>query len=95
MNAKDLLSMGLGAAFLAKDKVETFLADLEERGELTREEVREFMAEAKERARLEEDALERRVREGVREALAELGLATRQDLEELKAELLAELRNKG
>ena len=85
MKPVDLLYMGLGAAFLAKDKLEAQLKELEKRGEISKEEAKKFMDEAKERAKAEEAALDTRVRERVREVISELGLATKEDVEALRA----------
>lgn len=85
MRLSDLFYLGVGAAFLAKDKLEAQLKELEKRGEISKEEAKKFMDEAKERAKAEEAALDARVRERVREVISELGLATKEDVEALRA----------
>lgn len=84
MKPYDLLQLGMGAAFIAKDRVEDFLTDLEKRGELSRDEAKKFMDEAKTRAEEERSALDARIKEKVKEAMEELGLATKDDIEALK-----------
>ncbi|MCA1946387.1 MAG: hypothetical protein LDL30_14100 [Desulfovibrio sp.] len=84
MLPKDLLYIGLGAAYMAKDKMEDLLNDLEERGKLSREEAAKFLDDAKERAAKERSDMESSVKTALREAVAELGLATKDDVEALK-----------
>ena len=85
MKPVDLLYMGLGAAFLAKDKFEAFVDDLEKRGELSKTEAQKFLDDAKARAKQEEEAVNARIREELRKVLEGMGLATKQDIAELKA----------
>ncbi len=84
MQAIDILQLGLGAAFLAKDKIEELLKEMERRGELSRSEAQKFVAQAKQRAQDERDALDARIEEKIRKRIDELGLATKADIEELK-----------
>jgi len=88
MRAADILHVGLGAAFMAKDRVETLLKDLEGRGEISRDEAKKFLQDAQDRARLEQEAFDERVKEKVKQAIEELGLATKKDIEELKSLLV-------
>ncbi|GAB7082157.1 phasin family protein [Megalodesulfovibrio paquesii] len=84
MLPKDLLYIGLGAAYMAKDKMDDLLSDLEERGKLSREEAEKFLDDAKERAAKERSDLEASIKGALREAVADLGLATKEDIESLK-----------
>jgi len=85
MKPVDLLSIGLGAAFLAKDKFGEILEELETRGEVSKAEAKNLMEEAKARAKQEEEALAARVRQEVKKVLDEIGVATKDDIAELKA----------
>ena len=85
MKPVDLLYMGLGAAYLAKDKFDEVLNDLEKRGQLSREEAQSFLNDAKTRAKQEEEALAARIRDEVKKVLTDMGLATKDDIAELKA----------
>lgn len=85
MKPVDLLYMGLGAAFLAKDKFEEFVDELEKRGEMSRSEAKNFLEDAKARALKEEEALNTRIHEELRKVLEGMGLATKEDIAELKA----------
>jgi polyhydroxyalkanoate synthesis regulator phasin len=88
MKPTDLLHIGLGAAFMAKEKIEAQLKDLEQLGTISKDELNRFVDEAQQRARQEKDALDARIKEKVAEAARELGLATKEDIAEIKALLL-------
>ena len=85
MKPVDLLSIGLGAAFLAKDKFGDILDELEKRGEVSKAEAKSLLDEARARAKQEEEALAGRVRQEVKKVLDDMGLATKEDIAELKA----------
>ncbi|QJT10895.1 phasin family protein [Oceanidesulfovibrio marinus] len=84
MQPKDLLYMGLGAAFMAKDRVEELLNDITEKGDISREEARKFMEDAKERAQKERDDWEKSMKDSVREVLNDFGVATKDDIKKLE-----------
>lgn len=88
MKAVDLLYMGLGAAFMAKDKLEEFAGEMEKRGQMSQDETRKFVEDAKLRARQEEEAFNARLRLELRKVMEGMDLATKDDIEELKALLL-------
>lgn len=85
MKPVDLLYMGLGAAFLAKDKFDEVLEEMEKRGEVSRAEAKGFLDDAKARAQKEEEAMAGRIRQEVKKVLDDMGLATKEDIAELKA----------
>jgi polyhydroxyalkanoate synthesis regulator phasin len=88
MKPTDLLHIGLGAAYMAKERVEAQLKDLEQLGAISKDEMNRFVQEAQERAQKEKEALDARIKEKVFEAAKELGLATKEDIAEIKALLL-------
>lgn len=84
---EQLFYFGLGSALLAKEK-------LEEAGESARgfkeereRKAREFFDQAVAKGSEERAQLKERLKELLKEAIDELGLATRADLEALRAEL--------
>jgi len=85
MKPVDLLYMGLGAAFLAKDKFEEFVDEMEKRGEMSRTEAKNFLEDAKARAQQEEEAVNARIHKELQKVLEGMGLATKEDIVELKA----------
>ncbi|WP_031386853.1 hypothetical protein [Desulfonatronum thiodismutans] len=88
MKPMDLLHIGLGAAFMAKEKIEAQLKDLEQLGTISKEELNRFVEEAQQRAKQETEELDARIKEKVAEAARELGLATKEDIAEIKALLM-------
>lgn len=84
MRPVDFLQLGLGAAFLAKDKIESLLKEMEHRGEISREEIEKFVESAKTRAEREREELDARIQAKVKDVVKELGLATKEDIAELK-----------
>ena len=85
MKPVDLLYMGLGAAFMAKDKMQEFLDEMEKRGALSQSEAKTFLEDAKARALKEEEALNVRIRDELKKVLDGMGLATKEDVAEIKA----------
>jgi len=80
---KDLIYMGLGGALLVKEKVETELNELVEKGKLNKEEAQQFIDKAKAKGEEEEKAFKAQLKEMVKEALDEMGVATKEDIEKL------------
>lgn len=84
MQPKDLLYLGLGAAFMAKDRMDEIMKDIEEKGDISREEARQFVEDAKERAQKERAEWEKTIKDSVREVLDETGVATKDDIKKLE-----------
>lgn len=89
---RDLISVGVGSALLAKEKVEEELKNLIEKGKMSKEEAQEFLDKAKAKGEEQERALKEEIKQALKEVLDEMGLATKKDLEELK-EALKSKRN--
>lgn len=81
---KDLFYLGLGSALIAKEKIEAEAKELIEKGKLTKEQQSEFIEKAKERAKIEEKEFNDKMKAMVKEVIGEMGLATKEDIEELK-----------
>ncbi len=88
MKPTDLLHIGLGAAFMAKEKIEAQLKDLGQLGTISREELNRFVEDAQRRAKQEQENLDARIKEKVAESVREMGLATKDDIAEIKALLM-------
>ena len=84
---KELAYLGLGGALLAKEKVGEELKKLEEKGKISKEEAGNFVNSAQERGKEEEERLKNEIKKMLKEALEELGVATKADIEELKQKL--------
>jgi polyhydroxyalkanoate synthesis regulator phasin len=83
---KDLLYAGLGGMLVLKEKVEAEVKKLEEKGKLSREEGEKFLKDLQEKGKEGEDEFKKKIKEALKEAIEELGLATKADLEKLKQE---------
>lgn len=94
MRISYLFNLGLGAAFLAREKIETRFRELEKKGRRNRDQVKKLMEEAEQRGLKEKKALDSLVREKVREAVKVLDLATREDIIKLKRDLEEMLKKK-
>jgi polyhydroxyalkanoate synthesis regulator phasin len=84
---KELMYLGFGSALLAKEKVEEELKKLEERGKISKEEAQSFIDNAKAKGKEEEERMKSEIKKMLKEALDELGVATKADIEELKQKL--------
>ena len=91
---EDLFLFGIGSALLARDRFKGFADELGRSREYTREEGKRFMDEAVARGREEWDKTEGAswFHNAVRDAVADLNLATREDLEQMKTEILDALQ---
>jgi len=81
---KDLFYMGLGTAMLAKEKIEEEAKKAMEKGKISKEERDAFIEKAKAKAKEEEKEFQAKFKSVVKDALSEMGLATKEDVEELK-----------
>ncbi|WP_027389493.1 phasin family protein [Chrysiogenes arsenatis] len=84
---EDLFLFGLGAALLTKEKIETAVREATNSQAFNREEAEKMIETVIERGKAEKSALHAVVRDAVRSAIDELGIATKEDLERLRDEL--------
>ena len=84
---KDLIYLGFGGALLAKERVEEELKKLQERGKISKEEAENFIDSAKAKGKEEEERIRAEIKNALKEALDELGVATKADIEALKQKL--------
>ena len=89
---KDFFYAGLGAALTAKEKMEKELEELKEKGKGGKEEFKQKYEEAKTKAKAFEDEFDKKLKEKIKNILSEIGVATKEDLAELKK--LIEEKNK-
>ncbi len=84
---KELIFTGLGATAVIKDKVEDELKKLEEKGKIDSSDVKGFIESLEKKGQDEEERLKKHIKDSLKEAINELGLATKKDLEKLKKDL--------
>jgi len=81
---KELFYLGIGTAMLAKEKIEEEAKELVEKGKMSKAERDEFFEKAKAKAKEEEQDFQNKLKDIVKEVLSDMGLATKEDVEELK-----------
>ena len=84
---KDLIYTGIGAVALLKEKVETEVKKLEDEGKIKTTDAKSFMDSIEKKGKEEEDKIKEQLKSALKEAIDELGLATKEDLEKLKEDL--------
>lgn len=82
---KELLFTGLGGALLVKEKVEEELKKLEEKGKINTTDRKSFLESLKTKGEDEEKRLKEELKTAIKEVIEELGLATKKDIEAMKA----------
>lgn len=81
---KDLFYLGLGSALIAKEKIEEEAKGLIEKGKLTKDQQNEYIEKAKAKAKEQEQEISDKLKQMIKDALSEMGFATKEDIEELK-----------
>lgn len=84
---KDLLYTGMGAAVVIKEKVESELKVLEEKGKIKTDDAKSFLDSIEQKGKDEEQKAKEQMKKMLKEVVDELGLATKEDLEKLKGSL--------
>jgi len=84
---KDLITIGLGGALLAKEKVEKELSELVDKGKLNKEEAQSFIDKAKVKGAEEEKEFKEHLKEVIKETLEEMDLASKEDIKRLIEEM--------
>ncbi|PHS35302.1 MAG: hypothetical protein COB07_13230 [Sulfurovum sp.] len=84
---KDLLTIGLGGALLAKEKVDKELSELVEKGKLNKEDAQRFIDKAKIKGEEEEKEFRSHLKKMIKETLEEMNVATKEDIQTLLKEM--------
>ena len=84
---KDLITIGLGGALLAKEKVEKELSELVDKGKLNKEDAQNFIDKSKVKGVEEEKEFKSHLKEVIKETLEEMGVATKEDIKKLIKEM--------
>ena len=81
---QELLYKALGALLLIKDKFAGQLDELFEKANASKEEIAESIDQTRSRAEEQKGQIENRLKQIIKSILDEMGLATKEDIEELK-----------
>lgn len=84
---KNLLYIGVGAATVLKERVESEVNKLEEEGKLKTSDAKSLLESIEEKGKIEEEKFREQLKTTLKEVLNELGVATKTDLEKLKEDL--------
>ncbi|GJQ60764.1 MAG: polyhydroxyalkanoate synthesis regulator [Candidatus Scalindua sp. AMX11] len=90
---KKVLSLGLGAMLVSKDKAEEVVNELVKKGELGQEEGKTLVSELMEKGEASVHELEAKIEKSVKSVAERLSLPTRKEFDELKAQV-EELKKK-
>lgn len=84
---KELITTGFGAATILKEKIEEEMKTLEDKGKIKKEDAKTFLESLEKKGKEEEEKAKEQLKNLLKDAINELGLATKDDLEKLKEEL--------
>lgn len=84
---KNVLLVGIGAAFLTKEKIEELQKELIEKGKMTQDEGKQFIDELMKKAEMTKDQLELWVNRRVEDRLKQLNLVTKDEIKELERKI--------
>jgi len=84
---EDMIKIGVGSLFLAKEKVEEFIEEAQKRGELTQKEAEELINELKETSSEKLNELKKLIQKEIKEELNAIGVATKDDIKRLEREI--------
>jgi len=82
---KELLYKALGVMLLIKDKFSDEFNDIFQKANASKEDILKTVDEVKSKAEEEKNEMEDKFKEKVKAVVNEMGLATKEDIEELKA----------
>lgn len=84
---KELLHVGLGSVVVVKEKIEEELKVLQEKGKINSTDAKSFIESITKKGEEEDERVKAKIKEMLKEAIEELGVATKKDLEDLKSKL--------
>ena len=84
---KELLHVGLGSVVVVKEKIEEELKVLQEEGKINSTDAKSFIESITKKGEEEDERVKAKIKEMLKEAIEELGVATKKDLEDLKSKL--------
>ena len=84
---KNALYVGLGAAFLTKEKIEELKADLIEKGKISQEEGKQFVDDLLRKSEKAKDQLDLWINKRVEDRIKQLNLATKDEIAELERKI--------
>lgn len=84
---KDLLHIGIGSVVVMKEKIEEELKVLQEKGKINTTDAKSFLESVTKKGEEEDEKIKQKIKDMLKEAIEELGIATKKDIEELQSKL--------
>ena len=84
---KKSIYLGMGAATVTKEKIESLVDELIEKGQLKKEEKPGVVKDLMDKIEKEERELTDKIKSEIQKSIEELGLATKKDIDELNKKL--------
>lgn len=84
---KELLHVGIGSVMIVKEKIEEELKVLQEKGKINTDDAKSFLESVSKKGAEEDERLKAKIKDMLKEAIEELGVATKKDLEDLRSKL--------
>ena len=89
VTADDIVKMGLGAMFIAKEKVEGLVDEAMKQGDISKEQGEAFLQNLKNQVETKSQDIDKTIKTEIHAQLKELGLATKEDIASLRREITA------
>ena len=89
VTADDIVKMGLGAMFIAKEKVESLVDEAMKQGDISKEQGEAFLQNLKNQVEAKSQDIDKTIKTEIHAQLKELGLATKEDIASLRREITA------
>ena len=86
---KKFMQMGIGAAAMTEEKLDSLVREMVNKGELTEEEGKKTFNEFKEKIKLRRQEFQERVEKQVKKVIQKMQLVGRDEFDELKARVIA------
>ena len=84
MMIKDLIYTTLGSGLIAKEKIQEELEHLKSKGEESKKKAQDMQKKLEQKGIEEEQKLKAQIKEMIKEVLDEMGVATKEDLKNMK-----------
>ena len=94
-NVKKLMHLGIGAAALTEDKVESLVHDLIKKGELSEEEGKKTISELREKIKARRNELQEKIENTVSATVKKMRFVTREEFENLEKRIAALEKNRN
>jgi len=88
---KELMFAGMGASVMVRKKLEDEIKTLKKNGKMKKKHAKSFLESLENTGRMEDKKIKKHFRKLLREAINDLGLVTKKDLNKLKVELKDEV----